>query len=240
MSKHFSILVLAISLFGISSCKKDQCLTGDKYKIGSIREVEPFTGIDVNLSAVVEMVRDTGANVPFVEFVVEGNLEEYISTVVSQNTLNISLSDCFTEHENILIIIHYDTLNSISISGPGDVQSSAKLVQDSLNLIINSTGNIYLTADIQKINSQIDGTGNIFINGQVGLHNIQNNNSGSVNTYQAMTQDVVLKSEGSGNTYVRVKNSITGSLSNSGDLFYKGFPSIGVLELSTGEVIDDN
>jgi len=240
--RYKQICLLIIFVFGAllstSSCNKDECLDGNKYRVGSTRIVDPFTAIDVKLSAVVELIHDT--NAPFIEFVVEGNLEQYIATPVSNNTLSISLDACFSEHENIVIKVHYDSLNTIIVSGPGDVKSNAIIVQDSLNLQIKSTGDILLTTDIQTINSSIEGTGDIFINGQINTHNIDINNSGSVNTYQAMIQDAVVNSTGSGNIYIRVKNSIKGTLANSGNLYYKRFPTINVVESSTGKVIDDN
>ena len=226
-----------MSILGIESCNKDKCLTGNEYRVGVNREVENFTEIDVKLSAVIELIKDS---TPYIEFVVEGNLEQYIATPVIDSVLTISLSDCFKEHQNIVIKVHYDTLHTITISGPGDVKSSQIMEQDSMNLHIKSTGDIALTSNIKNLYTVINGTGNVTINGQIENHTVEINNSGGVGTYQAMTQTATINSTGSGNMYLRVKNSITGSLTNSGNIYYKRNPIVNVVVSGTGKVIDDN
>ena len=238
MKKLGLIIILFGAILSTSSCNKDKCLDGNKYRVGSTRVIEPFTGVDVKLSAIVELVYDS--NGPLIEFVVEGNLEQYIATTVTDGVLSISLSECFSEHENIVILVHYDSLNTIIANGPGDIISKKIMVQDSINLQVKSTGDISLTTNIKTINSTIEGTGSIYINGQIGTHIINHNNSGAVNTYQAMTQVAVINSNGTGDSYLRVRSFISGSLNNSGNLYFKRTPNINVAQPSTGQVINDN
>ena len=237
MKKFAFIAFGLIAILSTESCNKDTCYTGNEYRVGSTRYIEPFNQIDVNLSGIVEIIKDT---TPFIEFIVEGNLEQYIATPVNNKVLSISLSECFKEHQDIIIRVHYDTLNTITTSGPGDVISNLILEQDSLVLNVKSSGDISLTTNIKNLYSNIQGTGIVSINGQIEKHTIELNNSGAVNTYQAMTQNAVVNSTASGNIYVRVKNTIKGELSGSGDLFYKRNPIITVVESSTGKVINDN
>lgn len=227
-------------LVGLSSCKRDQCLDGDQYPLGAVRELPEFSAINVNLSAIVEIVQDTASNVPFVELIAEENMETHISTVVVNDTLNITLGFCFSSHTDVIIRVHYDTLNTITISGPGDVISKTILRQDDLTLNIRSSGDIDLTTNIKNLTSNINGTGIVNLNGQVQYHLINHNNSGTINSYQAMTDSVVANMNGTGNNYIRVKNSLTANLTNSGDLYFKGSPTLTENITGSGEVIDDN
>jgi hypothetical protein len=239
--KKLVVILLGISVLGnLSSCSKDKCLTGDEYRIGKERQVDPFTGIDVNLSAVVELVHDTSDKAPFVEFIVEGNLEEYIATPVVDGTLKIYLSSCFDQHEDIIIRVHYDTLYSISVSGPGDVQSTNILTEDSLELYVYSSGSIFLTTDIETVKSVVDGSGLITFNGQINRHDVTINGSGSVQSYNAMTLESNVSLNGSGSAFLRVRNQITGIMTGTGDLHFKNFPAITVNNLGTGAIISDN
>lgn len=237
MKKIAFIAFGLIAILSTSSCNKDKCLKGNQYRVGSVRYIEPFNQIDIKLSGIVEIVKDT---IPFIELNVEGNLEKYVSTEVLNQVLTISLSECFKEHQDIDIIVHYDTLNTLTTSGPGDIISNLILEQDSLVLNVKSSGDISLTTNVKSLYSNIQGTGIVSINGQIEKHSIEILNSGAVNTYQAMTQDAIVKSTSSGNMYIRVKNTIRGTLSGSGNLYYKRNPIITVIESSTGMVINDN
>lgn len=237
--KKLSFLVVLFFVASFASCKKE-CTDGDEYPRGAIRELPPFTGINVQLSAVIELIKDTSGITPFVELVVEENVQPYLATEVTNNILNISLSRCFSSHADILIRVHYDSINSITVSGPGDVKSNTLMNQDELTLNIKSSGDIDLTTNIKNLESNIEGTGIIFINGQIGTHTINHNNSGNINTYQATTDSVIANLTGTGNIYTRVNHKLTAVISNSGDIFYKGFPIIDETLTSTGEVIDDN
>jgi hypothetical protein len=207
---------------------------------GSVRNLPPFSAINVNLSAIVEIIQDTGANVPYVEIIAEENLETHLSTTVTNDILNISLGFCFSKHAEITLKVHYDTLHTMTISGPGDLISKTIMTQDDLTLNIKSSGMMDLTTDVKNLISNIEGTGSIVLNGQVEYHLINHNNSGSINSYQAMTDSVVANMNGTGNNYVRVKRDLTANIFNSGNLYFKGFPTLQSNITGSGELIDAN
>lgn len=215
-------------------------MDGDSLPTGVERSLPPFSAVNVNLSALVELVHDTSNNAPYVSLIVEGNLAQHLSTEVENDTLNITLEYCFSSHANIIVRVHYDSLTTLIISGPGDIVSKSKFVQPLLNLDIRSSGNMDLTMDVDQLNSKINGTGSIYLNGQVKNHTITHNNSGTINTYQAMTDTVHLEMTGSGNAYVRVKKELNVNILNSGDTYYKGYPAIKDIISGSGKLIDDN
>ncbi|MGB0391560.1 MAG: GIN domain-containing protein [Salibacteraceae bacterium] len=237
MRNQLFIGIIFLFALGFSSCKKEQCLDGDEYPRGAVREVPPFKALNVNLSAIVEIVKDTTQKV---ELIVEENLETHITTSVLKDTLNIGLGFCFSSHAEITIRVHYDTLNTITVNGPTDVVSKSIMTQDDLTLNVNSSGNIALTTNLKNLVTNINGTGLVSLNGQVKYHLINHNGSGAVNSYQAMTDSVVTYMNGSGNNYLRVKKDLTAFINNSGDLFYKGNPQINGTITGSGEIIDDN
>lgn len=225
---------------GFSSCKKKQCIDGDAYPRGVERELPSFTAVNVHLSGIVELIQDTAKKTPFVELIVEENLETHLATKVTNDTLDISLGFCFSNHSDIIVRVHYDSLNTLTVSGPGDIISKTKMVQDELTLNIRSSGDIDLTTDIKNLTTNIEGTGLVKINGQIEFHQINHRNSGNINTYQAMTDSVIANMNGTGNAYLRVKNHLKADLSNKGDLYYKGFPFVDSNVTSSGKLINDN
>lgn len=226
-------------LFGVSfsSCNKDDCLEGDQYPRGAVRALEPFNAIDLKLSGVVELVSDTST---YIEIVVEENLETHLSTNINNEVLTIALGYCFSSHADILLRVHYDTLNTITVSGPGDVVSKSIMLQDNLTLHVKSSGNINITANAKNVQSIIDGTGLITINGQVSKHTITHNNSGNVNTYQAATDTAIVNMNGNGNAYLRVSKDLNVSILGNGSVYYKGFPDITENITGTGLLVDEN
>jgi hypothetical protein len=226
-------------LLGVSfnSCNKEDCLEGDNYPRGAVRVLEPFNAIDVKLSAIVELVSDTTT---FVEIVVEENLETHLSTNVNNEVLTIALGFCFSNHSDIVLRVHYDTLNTITVSGPGDVFSKTIMQQDELKLHVLSSGNINITANAKNVNSIIDGTGVITINGQVSKHTITHNNSGNVNTYQTATDTAIVNLMGNGNAYLRVSKDLNVTIQGNGSVFYKGFPDITENITGKGMLVDEN
>ncbi len=212
-------------------------MDGDGYPRMVTRTLSEFKAVNVKLSAVVELVSDTA---PSVELVVEENVEPHIVTTVVNETLDISLGFCFSSHADIKIRVHYDTLNTIITSGPGDVFSKTIMRQNDLNLIVNSSGDINLTTNLRNLNSTIKGTGAIAINGQVKTHIINHANSGTVNTYQSVTDSAIVNSTGNGNCYLRVFNSLTTNLSSNGSVFYKGHPKITENITGKGKLVDAN
>jgi hypothetical protein len=240
MKKLGFIFLFSVLGMAFTSCNKKDCIDGDEFPRGAIRELPPFSAINVNLSAVVELVADTSQNTPYVEIVVEENLETHLATTVINDTLEISLGFCFSSHADILIRVHYDTLNTITVSGPGDIISKTKMLQDQLTLNIRSSGDIDLTTDLNHLITNINGTGLVTINGQLKRHTINHNNSGTINTYQAMTDFVFANINSSGNSYLRVKNELNVKLNNSGNIYFKGNPIINDVIIGSGELINDN
>ena len=235
------VFIFILSVLGLtSSCGKGDCLDGDEYPRGAERKLEPFTEVRANLSAIIELVQDTSKKTPFVELIVEENVQTHLATTVSNGVLDISLGFCFSSHKDIVVRVHYDSLNTITVNGPSDIISKTKIVQDDLTLNINSSGSIDITTDVKNITSNISGTGLIKINGQIVNHTINHNNSGSVNTYQTMTQNVFANMNGSGNIYVRVQDSISANITNSGSIYFKGRPNTSTVITGTGKLIDDN
>lgn len=240
MKKIYFFILLSFVSLGFSSCKKKQCIDGDQYPRGVMRTLPPFTAVNVHFSGIVELVKDTAKETPFVELIVEENLQTHLATEVINDTLDISLGFCFSNHSEIIVRVHYDTLNTLTVSGPGDIISKGKMVQDDLTLNIRSSGDIDLTTDIKNLTTNINGTGEVRINGQIEYHNIIHQNSGNINTYQAMTDSVVANITGSGNAYLRIQRHLTLDLSGKGDLYYKGFPYINSNITGSGKLINDN
>lgn len=231
------IAFFSVIFMGTISCTKDQCKDGDEYPRGAIRQLEPFTAINVNLSAIVELIHDT---THYVELVVEENLETHLSTRIINDTLDISLGFCFNNHAEILIKVHYDSLNTLSIDGPGDILSKTILTQDHLTLNIRSSGDMNLTTNIKNLVTNINGTGIVYLNGQVAYHLINHNSSGTVNSYQAMTDSVVVHLNSTGGVYVRTQKDLTANIAGSGNVYYKGRPLIIENITGTGKLIDEN
>ena len=240
MKEWVKIGLIVGLITSIYSCNKEKCIDGDEYPRGSERSLEYFTEVNADLSAVVELIQDTSSKTPYVELIIEENLETHLSTKVTNEVLNISLGYCFSKHNDIIIKVHYDTLKAITVSGPTDIISKTIMTPDILTLNLNSTGKIDIVTDAKTITANINGTGTILINGQVETLYINHNGSGSLKSYQAMINTVYGNMNGTGNSYVRVQDTLNSTILGAGNIYYKGFPKIFESSTGTGKVIEDN
>jgi hypothetical protein len=116
---------------------------------------------------------------------------------------------------------------------------------DNGEITMKLTGSGGITIDNMRttgINANITGSGSIIFNGPDTCYasNIQANGSGNMFAFGIKTRnsDVVLG--GTGNVEVFVTDTLTGTLSGSGNLSYRGSPFVNVNVLGSGQLIDAN
>lgn len=240
LKKHI-IYVGLVALCAMSvSCKKEDCLKGNEFVQKHERNVDDFTAVSANLSAQVELVPDTSFKTPFVEIIAESNVAEHISTVVNNGELQISLGFCFEQHKDIRLIVHYDSLNTITVKGPTDISSSLLMRQKELTLINQSSGTINVNVHAQDLHTEINGSGHVYINGQVQNHYSQISGSGKLHGYNCYVTHHQTKTTGSGYTYTRAMFTLDAQISGSGNIYYKGFPQITDTITGSGQLINAN
>lgn len=154
----------------------------------------------------------------------------------------------------------FDTLNilEIKIDGTGNVDFSW-LEADEIFVKINGSGNAKLNGNGQSLSANIDGSGDFRIVTELAKSSFRINGSGDVFTSGRSTSNIIhidgsgdfygfnLETEttsayidGSGNTEVWATENLFVKINGSGDVIYRGWPSINLNGSGSGNLINGN
>lgn len=153
------------------------------------------------------------------------NLTE--ATIAGSGNIEI---DSFANLENLFI----------SILGSGDIENSGEIQAESVDLNISGSGYMDLDLSCNTINSIINGSGDILLSGNTTNHFISINGSGNYRSFDVESQNVDIRISGSGNTEVSVVENMKVEIAGSGDVYYFGTPRIDVNISGSGSIISKN
>jgi len=204
--------------------------------------------------------------------VVQGDTQKIVA-VGQENIINridLSVSNqkwdvCFMpgryRNYSLTIYVTVPELNSVRITGSGDVVIDSTFTGGEISLQITGSGNIYvkdtiyaetvnldivgsgsidLIADAQSIISNIVGSGNIYISGNTFSQRVKIVGSGNYNGYDLSSQTCNVYVSGSGDSYVFVDEVLGINILGSGDVSYIGHPSMDVSISGSGIVTNNN
>lgn len=122
------------------------------------------------------------------------------------------------------------------INGSGDIELSG--VSGDFSLKVNGSGTF--EGENMRLNYckiSVMGSGDVELSGSANAVEITQSASGDVNLYNLRSQDVTARGSGSGDMVVMVSGNLKVKLSGSGDLTYKGEPTmVDVSSSGSGDV----
>lgn len=159
----------------------------------------------------------------------ESNLLEYIKTEVKNGTLLIKAEKGVnlrpsTWGKGIRITVPVESVNSVTLSGSGDITGKTNLVSDDFNTRISGSGDVSLTVDAKSVDATLSGSGDINLTGKTTDLDIQVSGSGDVKAYELDAEFVSVAVSGSADVKVTANQSIDARVSGSGDISYRGNP----------------
>ncbi|MGD9091593.1 MAG: head GIN domain-containing protein [Anaerolineales bacterium] len=170
----------------------------------------------------------------------EDNLMEHFITEVRSGKLRIETENNIrlnpTEPVNYYLTV--TGLDTIEISSSGDIQTP-DLEADRFSVTISSSGDLemgVLNADSLDVN--ISSSGNLDIaGGQVQTLDVTISSSGNYTAQDLASVEADVRLSSSGSATIWVQDSLKANLSSSGDLRYRGNPTINATTTSSGDVI---
>jgi hypothetical protein len=247
-------ITIALALITVlySGCYKPYRLNGNGDVVTQTRQVFSFNSIESKADFNVYIEQDS---IYQVTVQAESNLMGSIQTMVNGNTLVLSTNANLHNNYPINIYVKTPTLNNVTLSGSGIVESdtivtnnfSVKLsgsgnmngaiIASSVNTVITGSGNINYYMVTEQLATTISGSGTVNLMGSAssGTHVISG--SGNLNSYNLLENYVTANISGSGNMYVNVSNQLNVSISGSGSVFYLGDPLLNINISGSGSVI---
>lgn len=253
--QFLAILLLA----GLSSCDTSvnvNCVQGDGARVSETRDLDGYTSIALNLDADVYI---TEASDFALTITAQKNIIDEITTEVLGEVLEINNARCLRQEKTVRIDIALPTLTGLEVDGSGDVYGESSFTANELDIWVKGSGGIELAAITDKTQIELGGSGNVFLDlqtnvllskvkgtgdlhmaGTANYHNGDVNASGNLNAFDFITDHTDLIMQGVGDANVYADSVLTVDILGSGNVNYKGTPSVSVKISGTGEVKDVN
>ncbi|MFN8254775.1 MAG: head GIN domain-containing protein [Bacteroidales bacterium] len=185
------------------------------------RNLTDFDKIQIKGQATVYLV--SGLE-PKVSVSIDSNLTEFIKTEVSGNKLKIFENRCLKELSEFKILVNINRLTEIEVEGSVNLICDSVLRVDNLDLISESSGEVKLNLDLETLDLQSNGSGFIQLTGRANNFNLKLKSSGSVDANNLIAKNIKFNVTGAGTCEVNVTENLSGEVSSSGKLYYKGNP----------------
>lgn len=240
MRKSLYTLFILFAAVGTSSCKKDNCKTADGYRKQEERALSNFNAIELNVSATLRLKQDTVIREPKVVVTAQEDILDEIKTTVRGNTLVVGFGKCVSQHSSIIIDVTYFNISEIRIDGPGIVRTLERINSDELKIISRGVGDCNLLINSKKLHIIHAGSGDLVCEGEVDSLHIESSNSGTIQLSKMPSYVANVQSSGTSSIFVHVRDSLSGSIGGTSNLFYVGFPLISATNQGNGRIINNN
>lgn len=167
------------------------------------------------------------------------NLERVI-TEVKNGALAIYLEKGNYRNVDLKVTVTYQDLEGIHSSGSGNLKSTDEVVADELKISLSGSGNASFNEVVSnKLELTMSGSGNLTIRGgAAGQVTLKQSGSGNFKADDLEAQDASIEKSGSGNAALTVDRTLSVSASGSGNVAYKGSPSLNDIKVSgSGRVV---
>lgn len=136
----------------------------------------------------------------------------------------------------VTIYITAKSLNSITLSGSGDISVNGVVKASKLTNILSGSGSISLTADADEYSGTLSGSGELDIRGSADKAIIRIAGSGDFDGKDLKTLETDIKVSGSGNATIRAEKHLNAVVSGSGDISYIGNPKVEKTKSGSGSI----
>lgn len=157
----------------------------------------------------------------------DANLMQYIITEVKDNKLRVKVKDGknLKPTQTIVVTIPYQSINSVSLAGSGDVENSGTIKANDFEVSIAGSGDINLSVDSNTLVSKIAGSGDIAVSGSTTDLTVKIAGSGDFDGSSLESTNVTAKIAGSGGAKVVCNGELKARITGSGDVKYSGKPT---------------
>ena len=216
-----NIILILIATFTLFSCKKDK-VEGDGSIVTETRNVKNFYSVNVSGSSKVFI---TQGNTFDVQVKAYENLLPSLMTTVEDGTLKIAYKqNTNIRNDNSEITITMPSLTGLTLQGDGSINTKGQFI-GAENFVINASGSGTISME----------------NGSANNLRITLNSSSTVKTFGFPVQRAEVTISGSGNAEINVAKTLNGTISGSGNIYYKGAAeSITTKITGSGQVINAN
>lgn len=250
MKKSFiitAILTMVLATTAVS-CNTSKEVKGSKNYITRRASLENFHSLRVAGSPDVVYIQSNKQ--PGIEIYGQDNIVPLIEAIIENGTLIIKFkkNTTITNVRKLEIKVTGPALREATVQGSGDISFADGMKTDNaLSLQVRGSGDIdgnrieAQTLDLRvqgsgdiklhrvrtsETTATVQGSGDIHINGKSRNANYKVNGSGDIHAQDLEVENVEARVSGSGDIRCFATKTLTGGVSGSGDVSYKGNPEI--------------
>jgi hypothetical protein len=190
------------------------------------RHLSGFNGIDISGSFDVYVTQGATESV---KVEAPANVIDRIITEVNGGVLKIynknnswHWGDWWGTHKKIAIYVVAKNLNSINLTGSGDVYFKEGITANSLKLRIGGSGDMTGKVDTKILESSISGSGDMRLSGHAQNSTVSLAGSGDYTARSLLTVSCAVSVTGSGDAEINASEKIDATVHGSGDIRYTG------------------
>ncbi|WP_281540698.1 head GIN domain-containing protein [Maribacter aestuarii] len=159
----------------------------------------------------------------------ESNLLEYIKTEVKDGKLVIKTEKGVNLkpsnwNSGIRITVPVESINSVALSGSGDIVGKTTIKTDRLSTAMSGSGDITLDVNANSVEASMSGSGDITFSGRTKDFEATISGSGDIKAFDMEADNVDATVSGSADIKVTANKMLKARVSGSGDITYKGNP----------------
>lgn len=254
--RRLIIPVVAILALFLGACTAE---SGNGDVVSRSYDVAEFSKIDLSLSG--EAIVTVGEAYS-VSLSTDANLHDLLQIEVRDDTLHLELQNntMIANPTEMIFTIAVPELTTVTVSGSGEitiedieaetleviVSSSGEieiddLVLDSLIVEVSGSGDVELE-EVETVSAEvtISGAGTAILEGETQSLNVTVSGSGDLEAFDFEAQEVTVRINSSGTAQVNADDTLTGTVSGSGDVIYRGNADETINVSGSGEVTQDD
>jgi Putative auto-transporter adhesin, head GIN domain len=235
--KNLSFLFLAFVAVFFSSCKKD-ILTGRGDIVTQERTLNNFTSVKIKGSTDVIITQGAALKVTVSDY---SNLVNELETTIAGDELSIRYkSEVLVTRGKSKVTIVMPSLKGLHVNGSGDFTVTGPFTATgTFPLTINGSGDMTVSGlSTDDLNADIAGSGDINLSNSISKNvRVNIEGSGDVKAFGLQCDHATVNVKGSGDTEISVAKQLDAFIKGSGNIYYKGNPSVNVSISGSGKVM---
>lgn len=230
---------MAATAFALTSCKYDidldlggKRIDGDGNVVTVNRNISaPFTAIEISRGLELEVEQSAEA---LVSVTADKNLQEHISTDVSNGVLTITSDANIGDAESKKIVVKMPKITGLQASSASTIKSTNTIKATDLTLSVSSAGEMNLSLESENVSAESSSGSSMHLKGKT-LKLDTNTSSGSVlDAERLLANDITSEASSGSVTDVHPLVSLKAHASSGSNINYHNEPKTLSKETSSG------
>jgi hypothetical protein len=226
-------LLLCVVLFIVySSCQYEPGIKQVELTLDTV----PFDRIHLESSADVRIIQSDNFQV-----VIKGMQKDVDDVDVNVIDNRLSIDEHGTHPDEMVIKIFVPEISQLECQGSSDIFGESNFQQNrNMDIHVQGSGKLDFAIQTDDVDLDLSGSAYVYLEGTIRDLDANITGSGWLRSFNLISEFSDVSVEGSGSAEVTANNDLDAFISGSGDIYFKGHPSITSQITGSGKVIDAN